>query len=426
MRVEGAVPELAGTERQLDLRDGASCSSDRAAGELIHVLFLIDQLSQLGGAERILVNTIQFLPKNRFRCSLATFRDELDPSVLQQLRCPVYRLPLRRTYDLNAARVAGSLRRLIRDERVDITHTFFETSDIWGGLVAKLSGCPILISSRRDVGILRSRKHHLAYRLMRPLVDRVLAVSAEVRNYSVRQDGLEPNRVVTIYNGVDMVKFLSPNGAARIRASLGLTEASPIITTVANIRHVKGIDVFIRAAALVSQEFPKAVFLVVGEVLEKQHCRDLRQLTSDLGLLDNVKFLGPSKEIPSLLKLSDVFCLTSRSEGFSNALVEAMACGLPCVATRVGGNGEAIEDNVNGFLVPPEDPQTVAHRILTLLRQPETARAMGRAAQTTVQQQFTTEAMIRQLVSVYDDLIQSKRQVRCRGLGVRRPSHVVR
>lgn len=374
----------------------------------VHILFLIDQLDQLGGAERVLFDIICRLPKDRFRCSLGTFRKGLEPSIFDDLPCPVHRFPLSRTYDLDAARMAMRLRHLIRKERVSITHTFFETSDLWGGLVAKLSGCPILISSRRDVGILRARKHHVAYRLMRSAVDRVLTVSDEVRNYCLHQDGLDPGKVITIYNGVDGAKFSSSNGTEGIRASLGLTETSPLIITVANIRRIKGIDVFIQAAAVVSQEFPTATFLVVGEVLEQEYSSELRQLASDLGLLGKVKFLGPSKEVASLLRVSDVFCLTSRSEGFSNALVEAMACGLPCVATRVGGNGEAIEDNVNGFLVPVEDPEAAADRICKLLHDPERARLIGHAAQRTVQEKFTAEAMIRQLVSVYDDVMASR------------------
>jgi glycosyltransferase involved in cell wall biosynthesis len=105
--------------------------------------------------------------------------------------------------------------------------------------------------------------------------------------------------------------------------------------------------------------------------------------------------------------MSDVFCLPSRSEGFSNALLEAMACALPCVATRVGGNAEAIEDGVSGFLVAPQDPDLIADRLLRLLRQPEAGRHMGQAARQRVEEKFTVEAMMANLTAVYDGLLGS-------------------
>jgi glycosyltransferase involved in cell wall biosynthesis len=369
-----------------------------------HILFLIDQLSSLGGAERVLLNTIRALPKDKLRCSLATLGPNPAPEVTE-LTCPFYVFPLRRTYDWNALVVALKLRRLIRSEQVSIVHTFFETSDLWGGLVAKVSGCPVLISSRRDMGIFRSAKHRLAYRIMDPLVDRVVAVSDQVRTFCMRQDGSPPKKVVTVYNGVDMGKVAVANGGKALRRSLGLEEESHLITTVAHVRRLKGIDVLLRAAARVRREYPRAVFLVVGHTCDQEYFRELQRLSQELGVAENVRFLGPSEQILSLLKISDIFCLLSRSEGFSNALIEAMACGLPCVATNVGGSGEAIENGVSGFLVPPEDPESAADRLLTLLRHPEKARQLGQCAENTVRQKFTAEGMINRLLEIYDSVI---------------------
>src|SRR6202040_2051052 len=144
------------------------------------------------------------LPPARFRASVATFQIDPELDVLSRISCPFHILPLHSTCDLNAAKMALRLRRLIRQENVSIVHTFFETSDLWAAPIAKLSGCPVLISSRRDMGIYRNRKHRLAYRLVNPIFDRVLAVSNKVRSYCIDHDGLPLEKVETLYNGVDL------------------------------------------------------------------------------------------------------------------------------------------------------------------------------------------------------------------------------
>ena len=375
-----------------------------------HILYVIDELCEMGGAERVLLNMIRLLPRERFRCSLVTFKIEPSLRIFENFPCPWHLFPMRRTYDWNALRVANQIRRLIRSQRVRIVHTFFETSDLWGGLVAKLSGEPVLVSSRRDMGILRRPIHDRAYRLLNPMFDLVLTVSEEVRAFSMRQDHLAPEKVATLHNGIEIDKAATATDSAALRAQLKLSGASHIICAVAHIRRVKGLDIFVQAAAKVCREFPHAVFVVVGGNHEPEYFRELQRLTESLGLNDNIRFLGRREEVFPLLKMSDVFCLPSRSEGFSNALVEAMACSLPCVATRVGGNAEALQDGQNGFLVEPEDASATADRILTLLRQPEWARRMGHAARQAVEEKFTQEAMMKNLVGVYERLLAAKQR----------------
>src|SRR5215468_11699663 len=131
-----------------------------------HVLFLIDELCGKGGAELALLNTVCSLPQ-RFRCSVVTFRLNPNLPLLAEFPCPVKLMPLRRTFDWNAMMMAARLSRYIRHERVDVVHTFFASADLWGGIVAKLSRRPLLISSRRDMGFERARKHRIAYRALR-------------------------------------------------------------------------------------------------------------------------------------------------------------------------------------------------------------------------------------------------------------------
>lgn len=407
MEAPGQRSDPLAAEGSPGLREGNG--GDRSPAQRPHILFLIDQLCESGGAERALLSIIRLLPKDRFRCSLATFKLDSGIEIFRHIPCPVHVFPLRRTYGWSGVATARKLRALIRSQRAEIVHTFFETSDLWGGLVAKLSGCPVLISSRRDMGILRSAKHRIAYRLLAPIADQVLTVSEEVRQFCLRQDGLPPSKVVTLYNGIEVERFAAAPDRDRLRQKMGLAEASHLVTTLGHIRRVKGIDTLVRAAAVVRREFPRALFLVIGDVSEPQHFRELQALCREQGTAETVRFLGPSEDVAALLKMSDLFCLPSRSEGFSNALVEAMACGLPCVVTRVGGNAEAIEDNVSGFVVPPDDPEPLADRILRLLRRPDTAKRMGQAGQKTVEEKFTAQAMMAQLTGIYDRLIAAAR-----------------
>jgi L-malate glycosyltransferase len=379
-------------------------------GKPAHVLFLIDRFPQkMGGAEGTLLKITHLLPPARYRCSVVTFA--IDPTfedIRSMFNCPLHILPLRRTYDLNALRVAMKIARLIRTENVRIVHTFFHTSDLWGGMIAKLSGCPVLISSRRDMGLNRSAKHRHAYRLLRNIFDQVQAVSDQVRSFSIANDGLAPGRVVTLRNGVDLAEIDAIDALERSDSALGVADASHVIVSVGNIRPVKGTDVLLKTAARVCEQFPCAVFVVIGRANDTEYFRSVQDLSKSLGLSRNVRFLGLRNDVISILKASDVFFLPSRSEGLSNALLEAMACQLPCVVTDVGGNAEVVEDSQSGFLVPSEDSASAADRILALLRDSQAGRRMGKFGRKIVEERFGAQAMVDRLVGLYDGLLEAK------------------
>jgi glycosyltransferase involved in cell wall biosynthesis len=181
---------------------------------------------------------------------------------------------------------------------------------------------------------------------------------------------------------------------------------------VGHIRRVKGFDVLLRTAAQVCRVYPKATFLIVGSVLEQDCDRELRELVRQFNLEHNVRFLGrmENESVWSLLKFCDVFCQPSRSEGMSNALLEAMGSGLPCVATAVGGTPEVLEDGRTGYIVPSGDHQAAAARILTLLDDPGRRGEMGRLARRVVEERFSAQGMIRSMVGMYDQLLETRRR----------------
>ncbi len=371
-----------------------------------HVVYLIDTLYSLAaGAEATVLKLCKHLPADRYRCSVATFG--IVPQAADYFCCPVHFFPLHRTYDWTAVRTAFTLRRWLRQEGVDILHTFFPSSDIWGGIVGRISGCPVLISGRRDMGFLRQRKHRVAYRILNRMFDQVQAVSDMVRDFHIAEDHLDPAKVVTVYNGIDLQLVDSIEPLRDSAVSRELEGASHVVITVANLRPIKGIDVLIRAAVLVRREFPRAKFVVVGQPFPKAYLGELQQLAASLGVEDGVRFLGQRNDVIALLKIADVFCLPSHSEGMSNALLEAMACSLPCVATDVGGNGEVVNDRLGGYLVAPGQPQALAARIMDLLKNRDQARRMGAFGRQMVESKFTVQRMVDRVVGLYEGLLET-------------------
>jgi glycosyltransferase involved in cell wall biosynthesis len=377
-------------------------AANAANGDLPHVLLVVDQFSKtLGGAERVILRLGALLPSYGFRTSILTL--SLDPTIteLKSPPCPIYLLPIQRTYDLTALRAALDLRQFLKQQNVKIVNTFFESSDIWAGLVTKTMSKAKLVWSRRDMGILRARKHSVAYRLMAGTPDAVFAVSEQVRRHCIEVDRIDPARVQTIYNGLDLSAWDAPSRRAKALGEF-------LVTTVGNIRRIKGHDLFIKAAAAIMPQFPKVSFSIAGDVLDPVYFAELQSLVRDLGLSEHFRFEGGVTDLRRHLAGADIFVLPSRSEGFSNALVEAMAASLPVVATDVGGNAEAVQDGTTGLIVPSENPIALTNAIVTLLSDPTLARAMGAAGKDLATDRFTTEAMMKHITGAYGTLLSGR------------------
>jgi len=369
--------------------------ANAAHADLPHVLLILDEFPKaLGGAEVIALRLAALLPQYGFRASILSFHIYPNLAELKSPPCNIYLLPITRTYDLTALRAARELARFIKQQNVKIVNTFFESSDLWAGFVTRTMTNARLIWCRRDMGILRSPKHNAAYRLMSRAPHAVFAVSNQVRKHCIESDHIDEKRVQTIYNGLDLSDW-----------DLATRQAKPpgefLITTVGHIRRVKGHDIFLKAAAAVLPHFPNVTFSIAGDVLEQDYFADLQALIRDLGIANNIRFDGGVSNLRQHLANADIFVLPSRSEGFSNAIVEAMAASLPAVVTDVGGNAEAVQSGVTGFVVPSEDPRALAAAILRLLSDPPLAQAMGRAGRDRAKERFTTTTMLTETAAAY-------------------------
>ena len=366
--------------------------------ETPHVLLVVDQFGKtLGGGERIILRMARLLPQYGFRVSILTFLMDPESPVFQEVpACPLYVLPLRRTYDFNALCSANVLRKFLKKQNIKIVQTFFESSDLWAGMVVKTFSSAKLIWSRRDMGILRSPKHQIAYRLFARLPDHIFAVSEQVRRHCIEVDRIEPARVETIHNGIAISSREAPHPSLH---------GSPRVTTVGNIRRVKGHDVFIRAAAMVLKHCPDASFSIAGSILEPDYFQELEALIEELDISQQFRLTGPTTRVAVHLQSNDIFVLPSRSEGFSNAIIEAMSESLPVIATDVGGNSEAVVNKLSGFIVAADDVVALADAITILCLDPKLARDMGKVGRQIVEDRFSEEAMMRRIQSAYVALL---------------------
>jgi L-malate glycosyltransferase len=395
--------------RSTPIRDESSAAA--LPRRPIRVLFCIDTILGAGGAELSLSRLIRNLPPE-YECQIVTFNvDQNGEAFLPNFACPVEHLHLNNMYDWNAFKVALQIRKRVRERQIDIVHTFFQTSDLWAGPIAKWSGAKILISSRRDMGILRGRQHRILYRLCARFYDQVHAVSEGVRQFTIQTDGVPASRIVTIPNGIEPGNARGPLEQKELRGRLDIEASAPVILNVGNIRPIKGQDVLLRAAATVAQALPEVRFVSVGGFGSGAYDtfkNEILALHDSLQAGEWWRFAGSSPDVPAFLGMSNIFVLPSRSEGMSNALLEAMMAGLPCIATSVGGNPEVVVDGVTGYLIPPDDAELLAARMLELLADPEKAQRMGAAGRERAMRQFSAEIMATNVARCYEQLLEAK------------------
>ena len=212
-------------------------------------------------------------------------------------------------------------------------------------------------------------------------------------------ESLPLEKVDVLYQGVDMEVYRRGDPAAA--AALGIPAASRVVGIVANLREVKDLPLFLRAAQRVAREVPDAAFLLVGQGPLRTA---LGALASELGIASRVFFTDGRGAVPDYLARMSIGCLSSKSEGFSNAILEYMAAGLPVVATAVGGNAEAVAHGETGYIVAERTPEAFAAPLVTLLRDEPLRREMGRRGLERCRSRFEIAATIRALEDYYGRL----------------------
>lgn len=279
-------------------------------------------------------------------------------------------------------RLAG----LLRQQQIDVVHTHDDRALIYGALAGRLTRVPRVVHTRHGQGIGLSRRQQGLVNLAARLADRFVCVSNDSARLAIRQ-GVAAGKTAVIWNGVDVGRF----------AYLGPRPAGPAVL-VARMNPEKDVDTLLQAAALAKAACPSFRLEIAGD----GPCLPaLRQTADNLGLGGNTCFLGVVRDVPALLARAGLFVLSSISEGISLTLLEAMARGLPVVATRVGGNVEVVVDGETGLLVLPRDPAGLARAMLELFIDPERGRRLGAAGRQRVKRYFDVRRMVADYERLY-------------------------
>jgi glycosyltransferase involved in cell wall biosynthesis len=279
--------------------------------------------------------------------------------------CPVR---MRGEWDLRAVR---RLAAIISRERIDLVHFHTAHAHTLGLLAAQRTGVPLRFLTRRvDFHI---RRHLLNRWKYGPALTAILAISEGIRRVLLA-DGLDPERVVTVPSGIDLERLGKVGDPGPRRKELGVPQQAVVVGMVAALAPHKDHRTFLQAAAAVKKELPAVRFLIVGEGdLEA----DLKELSGSLGLSQEVIFTGFRKDVLELIRMFDIFVLSSYLEGMGTSLLDAMGLGKAVVATRTGGIPEVVQEGQNGLLVPPRRPGELAEAILRLGRDESLRRRMG-------------------------------------------------
>lgn len=301
-------------------------------------------------------------------------------------------------YDLLCLR---TLCNIVRRYNIDLIHSHEFMMNVYGTAAAVLSRIPVITTVHGKNYYWEKPRRRVAYRLTSHL-SRMVTVCDDLKRFLGQHLGISDRRITTIYNGIDLNQYSrspSPVSVSAVKQALLIPPHSPIIGTVGMLVPAKDHSTLLKAARHVIQHKPDAIFLLVGD---GQLGAPLKAEAHRLGIVNNLRFAGFTDHVTELLHITDVYVCSSRSEGLSLSILEAMAAGKPIVATNVGGNAELIVDEVTGFLVPSNEPERMAEKLILLLRDRTLARQLGASGQQRVYEKFSLERMVHSYRRLYE------------------------
>jgi L-malate glycosyltransferase len=340
-----------------------------------------------GGTERQMTELIRRLDRSRFDVKVACFHREGAWLPRVEEAAPVTAFPIRGFARPATVSQAAAFARWCRHHRIQVVQTCDLYANVFALPAAALAGVPLRVGSRRELnpdktaGKIALQRH--AYRCAQAIVANSSAAKAQLEG-----EGVPANRIHVIPNGVTVERFTPVPGVRPVRT----------ILTVANLRREKAHDILLQAAALLAPAHPDLSFVIAGD---GPRAAELRAMAARLGLADRVRFLGHVEDVPTLLGQGHAFVLPSISEAFPNAVIEAMAAGLPVVASAVGGLLDLVDHGRTGLLVPPSDPAALAGAIASLADDPSRAARIGAAAREDVAARYSFGRMVRSFEDLY-------------------------
>lgn len=369
-----------------------------------HIVFRFD----VGGLENGVVNLINRLPAERFRHAVIALTEVTD--FRRRIQRDDVRFIAMNKPPGQGIWIANRMRRTLRELQPAIVHTR-NLAALEMALPAMLAGVPVRIHGEHGWDTSdpegKSRRYQLERRLYRPFVHRYVALSHQLESYLTDRIGVAPERVEQIYNGVDTRRF-HPSGKGRTRIDGSPFDAPDlwVVGTVGRLQSVKDqvtlARAFVRALELAPAARDRLRLVIAGDgPLRAQ----VEQVLDAAGVRDLAWLAGARNDVPELMRGLDTFVLPSIAEGISNTILEAMATALPIVATKVGGNGELLDDQVTGRLVPAQDPDAMARALLDDFQRRPAAVRRGVAARLEVERKFSLDQMVAAYGDLYERLL---------------------
>lgn len=369
-----------------------------------NIIYLIDGLGW-GGAERLMIPILSNIDRQFFSVRVCTFKDKSGIPTADEIRelgIPVDRIPVSQVRDITApVRIANYLKEM----KADLLHAQLEFSTIFGGIAARSLRMPsiatlhtIPATRKKKISRLRQLLEHFC---LRHFFDMVISVSEETHQFYQQTAKIPDENSRTIYNGIDLKNYAiqspHPNRISALQ-EFGIPADATVLMTVAVLREPKGVQYAIRAMPSLLKLHPQLYYLVIGG---GAYYENLQMEAKQAGIENRVIFTGARTDIPALMPLGDLFVLPTLTEALPTVLAEAMAAGLPILASHVGGIPEMVQEGINGRLIPPANPELLATVCHEMLQDPQKLRAMGIAGRRIVEEKFNVQMQVKQLQELY-------------------------
>jgi L-malate glycosyltransferase len=369
------------------------------------VCLVVDTVEPDCGTEKLVSALAAQFDRSRIEPHLCCFEDGPRLAALAgDLQTAVF--PLENVNSPAGLRQAWRFRRYAVKHRIDAVHSFMTRADIFGVLSTLGLRIPAVVTSRLNSGHWYTPKYLRLFRVLNRYTTHVVTNSAHAKKVISEAEKLAAGKITVFYPGVDLAKFSPSSGDASAAGAMGIPQDAKVVGIVANYREVKDLPLFLEAARIAAGAVPEAAFLLVGSGPLKPA---LARLSGELGISSRVYFTDGRGAVPDYLARMAVGCLSSRSEGLPNAILEYMASGLPVVATDVGGNAELVADGVTGYLVGERTPEAFAEPIVRLLRQEALRDGMGRKGLERARAEFDRGAAVGRLEDFYIDAVENAR-----------------
>lgn len=370
-----------------------------------HVMHVVESL-EVGGMENGVVNLANLIDKNRFTFSICCLsRPGNLCKRLEDDRIEVISLNWRGGF---SPKLFFELARVLNERKVDVVHTHGWLTLLYGSVASVILGRRPLINGEHGTFHLDSFRRRMAYRAISQLVNKYVAVSFSLENKLGKMIRAGRNKIICIPNGVDVRKFCPrcEEDVAELKSSFGIPASSIIIGSVGRLEPVKNYEMLLRVFARLSVDDARLHCVLIGDGSQRAN---LENLALQLGIKEKVHFTGKVDNPHHVMSILDLFISSSLSEGMSNTILEATACGIPIVATDVGDSGKLVEDGRNGFMVQSEDDHSLEEAIKRLTYDTGMRQRFGARSRAIAEEKFDIMKMVNRYQDVYLQSVVNKR-----------------